>query len=84
LWLGGALTIDFLIIAGLLGGVAAVILLFGRRFALPVRLVGVEWIDRLHSKDSGIPYGIAMGPAALMVFPESAWMAYVLSATPIG
>ena len=29
----------------------------------------------LHSKDGGVPYGIALAAAALAVYPDTAWMA---------
>ena len=29
---------------------------------------------RLHSKDTGIPYGIALAIGALMIYPETGWM----------
>jgi len=32
------------------------------------------WIERLHGKDAGIPYGIALAAAALAVYPDTAWM----------
>jgi prepilin peptidase CpaA len=29
---------------------------------------------RLHAKDSGIPYGIALAIGALAVYPQTAWV----------
>jgi prepilin peptidase CpaA len=31
-------------------------------------------LQRLHRKDSGIPYGIALALGALMIYPETEWM----------
>jgi prepilin peptidase CpaA len=31
-------------------------------------------VQRLHSKDSGIPYGIALALGALMIYPETEWI----------
>jgi prepilin peptidase CpaA len=28
----------------------------------------------LHSKDGGVPYGIALAAAALTVYPDTQWM----------
>ena len=36
---------------------------------LPVLLAGQEWLQRLHRKDTGVPYGIALASAALMIYP---------------
>ena len=41
---------------------------------LPRLLVGQEWAERLHRKDSGVPYGIALAAAALAVYPDTIWM----------
>jgi prepilin peptidase CpaA len=30
------------------------------------------WARRLHAQDTGIPYGIALAGAALIVFPDTA------------
>jgi prepilin peptidase CpaA len=32
------------------------------------------WIDRLHTDGSGVPYGVAMAAAGLVVFPQTRWM----------
>ncbi|MEM7299451.1 MAG: prepilin peptidase [Pseudomonadota bacterium] len=77
LWLGFENSTAFFIYSGLFGGLLTILLLMARRFALPTSLMQVEWISRLHSKDEGVPYGIAMGPAALALYPDTRWMAYV-------
>ncbi len=41
---------------------------------MPSFLVGREWAERLHRQDAGIPYGIALAVAALLIYPETAWM----------
>ena len=33
-----------------------------------------QWAERLHRKDSGVPYGIALAAAALAVYPDTIWM----------
>jgi prepilin peptidase CpaA len=32
------------------------------------------WVQRLHQKDGGVPYGIALAAAALVVYPDTIWM----------
>ena len=41
---------------------------------LPAMLAGQEWAMRLHRLDAGVPYGIALAAAALLVYPETAYM----------
>ncbi|MEL6947025.1 MAG: prepilin peptidase [Pseudomonadota bacterium] len=84
LWLGPEHTVVYLLIASLLGGLLTLIIIRGRRMLLPQSLINVEWVTRLHDKNQGVPYGAALGPAALYVFPESAWMAFATAGTLIG
>ena len=37
-------------------------------------LAGQAWLLRLHAKESGIPYGIALAIGALAVYPETEWI----------
>jgi prepilin peptidase CpaA len=37
-------------------------------------LNGQAWVDRLHRKDAGVPYGIALAAAALLIYPYTVWM----------
>jgi prepilin peptidase CpaA len=41
---------------------------------LPALLTGQTWAERLHRKDAGVPYGIALAAAALAVYPDTLWM----------
>ena len=42
-----------------------------RRWPLPLQLRQVAWIDRLHDSKVGVPYGIALAAAALLLYPGS-------------
>ncbi|MDD9909085.1 MAG: prepilin peptidase [Ahrensia sp.] len=75
LWLGPGVTLQYLLLAAFAGGVVTLAILVLRRNALPCSLLKVEWVTRLHDDRNGVPYGMALGPAALFVFPESVWMA---------
>ena len=33
-----------------------------------------EWAQRLHRMDAGVPYGIALALAALVIYPDTQWM----------
>jgi len=36
------------------------------------------WIARLYRADTGIPYGIALGAAAVAVYPKTPWMEHAI------
>lgn len=74
LWLGFDHLLSYFVVASLLGGALTVLLIKLRAWPLPAFLVGREWAERLHHRDAGIPYGIALAIAALIVYPETAWM----------
>ena len=74
LWFGADHTATYLIYTALLGGALTVSLVLFRMQTLPAWLQNRSWIGRLHSQQSGIPYGVAMAIAGLLVFPETRWM----------
>jgi prepilin peptidase CpaA len=74
LWFGFGNLFDYLIYTSILGGALTVLILLFRTMPLPAVLAGAEWAVRLHRPDSGIPYGIALAAAALIVYPQSEWM----------
>ena len=58
----------------LLGGALTLLLLSFRTLPLPQYLAAQGWVQRLHDKKSGVPYGIALAAAALLVYPDTLWM----------
>jgi prepilin peptidase CpaA len=74
LWLGFDHLLEYLFYASLFGGGLTLLLLQFRMLELPPRLACQDWIERLHRKGGGIPYGIALAAAALAVYPDTAWM----------
>jgi prepilin peptidase CpaA len=74
LWFGFAQLMNFLLYASLFGGALTLLLLQFRQWPLPYGLAGQAWLARLHAKESGIPYGIALATSALMVYPETEWV----------
>jgi prepilin peptidase CpaA len=74
LWFGFDHLLTYLIYASLFGGVLTLMLLEFRRWPIPYALTGQQWLLRLHHKESGIPYGIALAAGALMIYPETAWI----------
>ena len=74
LWFGFAQLMDFLLYASLFGGALTLILLQFRQWPLPYGLAGQAWLARLHDKQTGIPYGIALALGALLIYPETDWI----------
>jgi prepilin peptidase CpaA len=74
LWFGFDHLLTYLMYASLFGGALTLLLLQFRQWPLPYPLVGQAWLLRLHAKESGIPYGIALAIGALMVYPETEWI----------
>ena len=71
LWLGLGVLLPYLIYASLLGGALTLIILAARRYPLPDRLRSIKWIDRLHDTKNGVPYGIALAIAGILVYSDS-------------
>ena len=74
LWFGFGHLMNYLVYASLFGGVLTLLLLQFRQWPLPYGLAGQAWLLRLHAKESGIPYGIALAIGALMIYPETDWI----------
>jgi prepilin peptidase CpaA len=74
LWFGFDYLLDYLVYASLFGGVLTVLLIQFRRLPLPDVLARQGWILKLHDEGSGVPYGIALAAAALIVYPKTGWM----------
>lgn len=74
LWFGFDHLLDYLLYASLLGGALTLLLLQFRHLRLPAKLAQQQWIQRLHEPTTGVPYGIALAAAALIVYPQTGWM----------
>lgn len=71
LWMGVDQVLPFIAAVTVLGGVLSLMFLFYRKF-IPVNAVAnVAWAQRLHMQGKGIPYGIAIAAAGLLVYPET-------------
>lgn len=62
--------------AAVLGGFLTLVILQLRSRMMPTVLNRVHWIVNLQDSKTGVPYGAAMAPAALIVFPQTAWVAH--------
>jgi prepilin peptidase CpaA len=74
LWFGFGHLMDYLLYASLFGGALTLLLLQFRQWPLPYPFAGQAWLLKLHAKESGIPYGIALAIGALMIYPETEWI----------
>lgn len=72
LWLGLGEMLPYLIYAALFGGALTLLLLALRRWPIPQSLSRIKWIDRLHDSKSGVPYGIALALAGILVYSDTA------------
>jgi prepilin peptidase CpaA len=74
LWLGFDHLLQYLVNAALLGGALTLLMINFRLLPLPGIMLRWAWVARLHQKDAGVPYGIALAAAALLVYPDTIWM----------
>jgi prepilin peptidase CpaA len=74
LWFGFDHLLPYLVDAALLGGALTLLLINFRLLPLPPRIAQWGWVARLHEKKGGVPYGIALAAAALIVYPDTIWM----------
>lgn len=75
LWLGwGESLMQYGLASSLFGGALTLALLQFRTVPLP-RFAHWPWLLRLHHRETGIPYGIALAAGGLAAFPQSPlWM----------
>jgi prepilin peptidase CpaA len=74
LWFGFDHLLDYVLYASIFGGVLTLVLIQFRKLPLPAPLARQGWIMRLHEAGGGVPYGIALAAAALIVYPKTGWM----------
>lgn len=77
LWLGWDHLLEFALLAAVFGGGLTLAVLALRALPLPVFLSRREWALRLHRPTTGIPYGIAMAMAGVLIFSQTNWAASV-------
>jgi prepilin peptidase CpaA len=64
----------YLAYASVLGGILTFALIFLRKFPLPSFLHSQNWLLVLHHEKTGVPYGIALAIAGLLVYQNSIWL----------
>ncbi|MGH6866827.1 MAG: A24 family peptidase [Methyloceanibacter sp.] len=75
LWLGPEAMLVYSLYAAIIGGVLTLALLSWRAMPLPAPLFSQNWLARLHNPEEGVPYGIALAAAGLLVYPYTRFMA---------
>lgn len=70
-WLGWSNLADYGLLASVLGAALTLGILHLRRHVLPQRLAGQPWLARLHDKSNGVPYGVALAAAGLVLYPQT-------------
>lgn len=83
-WFGFPMLLEYMTQVALFGGVLTLLLLQFRAVPVPYALCNQAWLLRLHHKESGIPYGIALAFGALAVYPDSPWIKAVDLARLLG
>jgi prepilin peptidase CpaA len=70
-WLGFGALPEYALHSALYGGLLTLGLLAFRAVPLPGFALGWTWLMRLHDRTAGVPYGIALAAAGLVVYPAS-------------
>jgi prepilin peptidase CpaA len=74
LWFGFEHLMEYALYGSIFGGVLTLALLQYRALPMPALLLGRAWAERLHQPNGGVPYGIALAIAAMVVYPSTFWM----------
>ena len=81
IWVGWEHLGEYAIYAALVGGALTLAVLQLRKRPLPAWALVPHWLTRLHDRNEGVPYGIALAAAGLLVFPQtSLWTALATGA----
>ncbi len=75
LWIGfNESLFMYALYASLFGGALTIFLLLMNKIPAPAFLVKQPWFVRIYDLKSGVPYGIALAAAGVLVFPDTIWM----------
>ena len=68
LWIGFNLHLfEYALLAAVFGAILTIALLFFRSLPILAWLVRAPWLARLHDKEEGVPYGVALALAGLVI-----------------
>lgn len=74
LWMGQEHIFDYALTAAILGGILTLFVIALRNYPLPAGLTSQSWLVRIHDAGEGVPYGIALAAAGLIVYPKISWI----------
>jgi prepilin peptidase CpaA len=79
LWMGWSIQLlQYLVAGAFIGGVLTLAILSFRRSPLSIFMAGNIFLRHFADQKAGIPYGVALGIAGMLVFPETPLMAWAL------
>lgn len=70
-WLGWQHLGDYGVYATLLGGALTLLILALRKLPMPDYALRYTWVARLYDHKAGVPYGIALAVAGLLIYPDT-------------
>jgi prepilin peptidase CpaA len=73
LWVSFDHLLEFIYFMTLFGGILTLLLLWYRSKLLPYFLLKQRWALHLHDPKIGVPYGVAIAAAGLVVYPAMPW-----------
>lgn len=76
LWVGFEHLLEFTFYITLAGGALTLGLLSFRQTLPHPLIIRQNWAMHLHNPTTGVPYGIAIAAAALLVYPDMPWAVY--------
>lgn len=71
LWIGFDGLLEYTTLIAMFGGLLSIFVLLGRAHFPEGSVRAPSWVLRLQSRETGIPYGLAITPAALLVYPST-------------
>ena len=70
-WLGWGNILDYGVMTSILGGIVTLAFIQVRKAPLPQWAAARDWIARLYNAENGVPYGLALAAAGLVIFPDT-------------
>ena len=71
LWIGSQNLLAFLFAVTLCGAALCLAVLVYRRIVPTAYVPSAGWLQRLHGKEAGVPYGLAICGGALLLYPQT-------------
>ncbi len=68
-WFGLSQLVDYVLLVAVLGGLLAAVIILSRKANIPIpeRLASQNWVDNLMAEKGGIPYGVAISSAGIIM-----------------